>query len=113
MAEEQALRQNDDHYKKIDELDHRISAVEGQVMELKADLIGVTGNNGLRGEFRSFRQQNEARENAMLATLNEIKEKQVQSRVERHEQMERNLKWSVATLLTLSGVAVAIMKYIL
>jgi len=49
-------RQQDDQYKKLHELGNRIGCVEAEVREVKADLFGVTGQNGLRGEVREIKR---------------------------------------------------------
>lgn len=49
-------RQQDDQYKKLHELGNRVGCLEAGMKEIKADLIGVTGHNGLRGEVREVKR---------------------------------------------------------
>ena len=66
---ERIYKQNEDQYSKIRDNERRISKLEADMAMLKNELIGATGTNGFRGEFREFRRQTEEREARMIATL--------------------------------------------
>jgi uncharacterized protein YeeX (DUF496 family) len=92
MADEhdRIYRQNEDQYSKIHDNTHRISLLETEVKAIKTDLIGVSGQNGLRGEVRAVTQ-----------AMKEMK-----------EQQSANLKWYVGTLISvgvLLGSLIAIL----
>ena len=86
---ERIYKQNEDQYAKIRETERRISILEAEVATVKNELIGATGQNGFRGEFREFRRQTEEREAHMIATL----------------------RWMFVTTLSIGGLVVAAMGY--
>ena len=86
---ERIYKQNEDQYAKIRENERRISILEAELATLKNELIGATGQNGFRGEFREFRRQTEEREAMMLRTL----------------------RWMFGTTLSIGGLVVAAIGY--
>lgn len=79
--------QNKDQYQKIHDNSQAIARLQGELMELKTDLVGVTGANGLRGEFRKYRDESETRDKEVLTLISSVQQKQ-----------ETNLKWTVGLL---------------
>ena len=92
--------QNKDQYQKIHDNSQAIAALRSELEGIKVDLIGVTGQNGLRGEFRTYKIESEKRDTAVLKALEEMKHKQ-----------ENNLKWTVGLLVGVPGVVAAIMRF--
>ena len=91
--------QNKDQYQKIHDNQVAISDIKQELEALKVDLIGVTGQNGLRGEFRAYKTESEKRDIAVLESLKEMSAKQ-----------ERNLKWTVGLLLSVPAVVAGIVR---
>jgi hypothetical protein len=61
-------QQNADQYTRITRLEEAVSAI-------KTDLIGVSGNNGLRGEFRTFQKISREQMSKIADKLEEMDEK--------------------------------------
>lgn len=91
------FRQNKDQYQKIHENTTAIAALRSELECIKVDLIGVTGQNGLRGEFRTYKIESEKRDMAIMETLSEMRKKQ-----------EANLKWTVGLIVGVPSLIAAI-----
>lgn len=92
-------RQNEDQYDKIHQNSREIAMLKAELREIKADLIGVTGQNGLRGEIKSMKLESTEREKRIMESLNDLAEKQ-----------SAMLKWVVGLLLGAPAVVAAILK---
>jgi hypothetical protein len=79
----------------------RITKLEEAVSSIRADLIGVSGNNGLRGEFRRYREASTAREEKLLEAVEQIRQHQ-----------SATLKWMVGVALGVPSVIGAILAII-
>ena len=90
--------QNKDQYDRIHENTRRIAEMQTTIHEIKTDIIGVTGRNGLRGEFRAFQERADKREEKMLEAMGAI---------------NTNLKWAIGTAIGLIGTGVAVMRIFL
>lgn len=109
-------KQNEDQYSKIHENSARIAALEANMQALKVDLVGVTGNNGFRGEFRQFRTQQEKREEAMVDMIHGVSQKLEEMDRAREESKKWYVRIALAvpgTLLALGGIAVGAAKVLL
>lgn len=89
--------QNKDQYTKIAENTAAISKLAKELEAIKVDLIGVTGTNGLRGEFRAYKKDSEQRDTEIIKALSEMKQKQ-----------EQNLKWTVGIIIGVPSLIAAI-----
>lgn len=96
---ERLFGQNKDQYQKIYDNTAAIAELRKEVEGIKVDLIGVTGSNGLRGEFRQYKSESERRDTAVLKALEEMKDRQSNS-----------LKWTVGLLLGVPSVVAAIVR---
>jgi hypothetical protein len=94
---ERLYGQNRDQYIKIHGNTEAIAALKTELEAIKVDLIGVTGSNGLRGEFRAYKKDSEERDAAMIQTLSEMSKKQ-----------ETNLKWTVGLLLSVPALVAGV-----
>lgn len=90
--------QNKDQYDKIYENTRKIAEMQTAINEIKTDIIGVTGRNGLRGEFRAFQERADKREEKMIQSMSSI---------------NTNLKWAIGTGLGLIGTGVAVLRVFL
>ena len=90
--------QNKDQYDKIYDNTRRVAELETAIREIKTDIIGVTGRNGLRGEFKAFQERADEREKKMLLAMQAI---------------NTNLKWAIGTGLALIGTGVAVLRVLL
>lgn len=80
--------QNKDQYQKLYDNSQAIAQLRSELEAIKVDLIGVTGSNGLRGEFRTYKVESEKRDTAIMETLANMRKRQ-----------EANLKWMVGLLV--------------
>ncbi len=94
---ERIYKQNADQYAKIHENSRRLSSLEADMGQLKADLIGVTGQNGLRGEFRAHKRENDEQMKALMRSVDEL-----QGRIGAW------FKWAIGTVIAAAGVIVAL-----
>ena len=85
--------QNKDQYGKIHTNQIEIAKLRSDFEALKVDLIGVTGTNGLRGEFRRFQKESQESDREIIKTLSDMREKQ-----------DGNLKWTVGLLVGVPGL---------
>jgi len=92
-------KQNEDQYSKIHQNSARIATLEASMQALKTDLVGVTGNNGFRGEFRQFRAQQEKREDAMITMIEGVSAKLEQMDKAR----EDSKRWIIKVALGVPG----------
>lgn len=92
---ERLYKQNEDQYLKIHENARRIAEIEANMRELRTDLIGATGTNGLRGEFRLYKTESEKREKQILDAL---------------DAMKHSLQWAIGAMLSAAGVVIAIVR---
>ena len=97
----QLFDQNKDQYDRIHGLTDRVSKLEALVEAIKTDLIGVTGSNGLRGEFRAYREGSEKREAHILEKLEAMDKSRQEAR-----------RWTTTLILGGPAVAVAITNLI-
>ena len=87
-------KQNADQYEKIHENSRRLSTLEADMRQLKTDLIGV---NGLRGEFRAHKRENDEQMKALVQSVNDLR-----------KHIGVWLKWTVGTVIAAAGVIVAL-----
>jgi hypothetical protein len=97
---ERLFGQNKDQYQKIYDNTAAIAELRKELEGIKVDLIGVTGSNGLRGEFRQYKAESEKRDTAVLSALEEMKHKQ-----------EANIKWTVGLLLGVPSIIAGIVRF--
>ena len=90
---ERLYGQNKDQYRKIHDNATAISAIRTELEALKVDLVGATGNNGLRGEFRTYKIESEKRDDSVLKALAEVQ-----------KQQGANLKWTIGLLLGVPAI---------
>ena len=83
---------------RIHENTRRIAEMQTAIHEINTDIIGVTGRNGLRGEFRAFQERADKREEKMLEAMGDI---------------NTNLKWAIGTGIALIGTGAAVMRIFL
>lgn len=79
---------------------------------LKTDLIGITGNNGLRGEFRQYRGQAEKREQQIIRAVESVAKK-LQAMDEARQKGRRWLIGIVVAGISASSAAVTVITRLL
>lgn len=88
-----------DDSSKIHQNSARIAALEASMQALKTDLVGVTGNNGFRGEFRQFRAQQEKCEEAIITMIEGVSAKLEQMAKAR----EDSKRWIIKVAIGVPG----------
>ena len=86
---ESIKQQNADQFKRLSRLEEAMSA-------LKTDIIGVSGNNGLRGEFRQFQKSSLEQMEKIAVKLESMDEKRDSAR-----------RWQWEQLLVAVGLVIA------
>lgn len=89
--------QNKDQYNKIYANQVAIADLRSDFEALKVDLIGVTGTNGLRGEFRRFQHESQIADEKIMETLSSMREKQ-----------DANLKWTIGLIVGVPSLIFAL-----
>ena len=114
MDSENLYRQNDDQYAKIHCNTAAIAKLEARLEALKVDIVGVTGNNGLRGEFRQYRDKSEQREQQILDMIaageqrRELAKKEAEAR--RHSDQRWRLGIAASAIFGAPSAMVAILR---
>ena len=86
---------------------------------IKADLVGVSGNNGLRSEFRDYRTESTSRENRMITMLERIEKnsngarERLESRIVNMEKRQTSFnRWLIGVFFTCVGLIITIISYV-
>jgi hypothetical protein len=105
---QQIFEQNKDQYDKIHALTDRVSKLEACMESIKTDLIGVTGNNGLRGEFRTYREGSEKREVEIVSMISDLRDTLKGMDASR----EASRRWLFGIMIASPAAAVAVVTLI-